>query len=244
MNAVNLIPGDSRSGGPSRSTSRQTLALLAGLAVVLIAALLYVSAANSVTASKAQLARATANAVAWRTVATEFAPYVTASQQRTAQLAAVRQLAAGRFRWSRLLDQIGQLMPAAAALSSLQASAPASTGGTATTTSTQPGVQLSGCAASQSTVAQAMQQLRQIDDVSDVTLSSSSDSGTGAAATGSASSATTTGSSGGCTYPVQFQISLTFAAASTGAAVATSTNATAPTSTNATAPTSTTAAAQ
>ena len=183
MNAVNLIPGDSRSGGPSRSTSRQTLALLAGLAVVLIAALLYVSAANSVTASKGQLARATANAAAWRTVATEFAPYVTASQQRTAQLAAVRQLAAGRFRWSHLLDQIAQLMPAAAALSSLQAST-AGISATATSASTQPHVQLSGCAASQSTVAQAMQQLRHVDGVSNVTLSSSSDNGAGAAATG------------------------------------------------------------
>jgi Tfp pilus assembly protein PilN len=233
MNAVNLIPGDSRSGGLSRSTSRQTLALLASLAVVLIAALLYVSAANSVTASKGQLARATANAVSWRTVATEFAPYVTASQQRTAQLAAVRQLAAGRFLWSHLLDQIAQLMPAAAALSSLQAST-AGISATATSASTQPRVQLSGCAASQSTVAQAMQQLRRVDGVSDVTLSSSSDSGTGAAAAGSPSSATTT-SGGGCTYPVQFQISLTFAAASTGAAAATSSNATSATSTTATA---------
>jgi Tfp pilus assembly protein PilN len=234
MNAVNLIPGDSRSGGLSRSTSRQTLALLAGLAAVLIAALLYVSAAHSVTASKGELARATANAVSWRTVATELAPYVTASQQRTAQLAAVRQLAAGRFRWSHLLDQIAQLMPAAAALSSLQASTPAGSSATATSASTQPAVQLSGCAASQSTVAQAMQQLRHVDGVSDVTLSSSSDSGTGAAAAGSPSSATTT-SGGGCTYPVQFQIPLTFAAASTGAAAATSSNATSATSTTATA---------
>jgi Tfp pilus assembly protein PilN len=240
MNAVNLIPGDSRSGGRSRSTSRQTLALLAGLAMVLIAAVLYVSAANGVTASKGELARATANAASWRTVATELAPYVTASQQRTAQLAAVRQLAAGRFRWSHLLDQIAQLMPAAAELSSLQASSPAGGGATAT----QPGIQLAGCAASQSTVAQAMQQLRHIDGVSDVTLSSSSDNGTGPAATGSASSATTTSSGGGCTYPVQFQISLTFAAASTGAATPTSTHATAATSTSATAATSTTAAAQ
>jgi Tfp pilus assembly protein PilN len=233
MNAVNLIPGDSRSGGRSRSTSRQTLALLAGLAMVLIAAVLYVSAANGVTASKGGLARATANAAAWRAVATEFAPFVTASQQRTAQLAAVRQLAAGRFRWSHLLDQIAQLMPAAAELSSLQAGSPAGSGATATATSTQPGIQLAGCAASQSTVAQAMQQLRHIDGVSDVTLSSSSDNGTGAAATGSASSATTASSGGGCTYPVQFQISLTFAAGSTGAAAATSTNATAATSTTA-----------
>jgi Tfp pilus assembly protein PilN len=235
MNAVNLIPGDSRSGGPSRSTSRQTLALLAGLAMVLIAAVLYVSAANGVTASKGELARATANAASWRTVATEFAPYVTASQQRTAQLAAVRQLAAGRFRWSHLLDQIAQLMPPAAELSSLQASTPAgsSATATATSTSTQPGIQLAGCAASQSTVAQAMQQLRHVDGVSGVTLSSSTDNGTGAAATGSASSATTTSGGGGCTYPVQFQISLTFVAGSTGAAAATSTNATAATSTTA-----------
>jgi Tfp pilus assembly protein PilN len=222
MNAVNLIPADSRGKRASLSASRPTLALIGGLVVVLIAAVMYVSAANQVTTRTTELARVKASAAGWSVAANSYATFVQAAQQRTQALADVRQLAAGRFPWSNLLSQIGGLMPAAAALNTLQATTTPSTaattpgttattpgttattpGTTATTPSTisaapLPAVQLTGCAVSQSTVAQTMVQLHRVAGVIAVTLSSSNDNG-----------ATATGS-GGCPYPVQFQIALTF----------------------------------
>jgi hypothetical protein len=215
MNAVNLIPGDSRTRGEGLNVSPPTLALMGGLVVALIAAVLYVSAANTVATRKSQLAQITAGVAGWTAAANSYASFVHLAEQRTQQLADVRQLAASRFPWSDLLGQIGGVMPRAAALSSLTATSTPSTSGTSE--ATVPSVQLAGCAATQSVVAQTMVQLRSVKGVSAVTLSSSTDSSN----TGSSSSAGQ--GSGGCTFPVQFQLALTFAASSTTAAASTGT---------------------
>lgn len=221
MNAVNLIPGDARKRRMSLSASPLTLGLIGGLLVILAAAVFYVSALNDVRARTGQLAKANANVTAWQATANSYSSLVTSSQQRGQQLSAIRQLATSRFPWSQLLSQIGGLMPPDAALSTLQAATPTgmaastSTTGTAPsaapTTQSPPSVQLTGCAQSQSTVAQTMVQLHKVRGVSDVALSSSSVS---SSSSGPSSSA---GQSGGCPFPVSFQISLTFAAPPTSA---------------------------
>jgi hypothetical protein len=202
MKAVNLVPIDTRGRQTRLSASPRMLAAIGGLALILVAAALYVSAANTVSTNKRELARVTAGAVSWTAAANTYASFVGAVRDHAQELADVRQLATSRFPWSGLLSQISGLMPRAAALSSLQAS-------TASTTDTSPAAQLIGCAASQSAVAQTMVQLQRIDGVSAVTLASSSD-----AAGGSTSGAADQGSAGGCPFPVQFQLSLTFAASS------------------------------
>jgi hypothetical protein len=209
MNAVNLIPGDSRTRGEGLNVSPPTLALMGGLVVALIAAVLYVSAANTVATRKSQLAQITAGVAGWTAAANSYASFVHLAQQRTLQLADVRQLATSRFPWSNLLGQIGGVMPRAAALESLQASSTPSASGASV-----PSVQLSGCAASQSLVAQTMVQLRSITGVTAVTLSSSTDSRT---ASGGSASSSGSQSSGGCPFPVAFQLSLTFAPSATAA---------------------------
>lgn len=238
MNAVNLIPSDARGRRLAISASRPTLALFGGMVVLLAAAVLYVSAANTVTARRADLARVTTAASSWTAAANSYAALVKTAQQRAQQLADVRQLVAGRYAWSQLLSQIGGLMPAAAALNSLTAT---TTPGTTPAAPPQPTVGLTGCAASQSTVAQVMVQLHRVTGVTAVALSSSG-------VTGGTSSGDS--SAGGCPYPVQFTISLIFAPSSTTAAVAaTATPSTTTTSSTTAAPatataTSTTGAAQ
>jgi Tfp pilus assembly protein PilN len=233
MNAVNLIPGDGRSRRTSVSTSPQTIALCAGLVVALVAAVLYVFAANDVTTRTSELAQVTATANRWQAASNAYTSYTAEASQRAQQMAAVRQLAASRFEWSQLLDQISGLMPGDAALTSLSAST-ADAAATGTTTPTSPAtttgaavptVTLSGCASTQSEVALAMVQLHRVRDVSAVTLSSSVDSGS--ASTGAASSSGAAGAgSGGCPFPVQFQVALTFTAPSAaGASGATSSTA-------------------
>lgn len=234
MTAVNLIPHERRSGRFSMSTGPQTLGLFAGLLVVLVAALLYVSAANKVAAHRSELARVTASAGAWKTVASAYVPYETLSQQRAVQLDTVRQLATARFPWPSVLDQIARLLPSDAALSSLSASPATGTGtgtstaaSTATSTSAAPSFELSGCATSQSAVAQTIQQLRGVDGGSTVTLSSSAGTAGTTAASGSSSSATSAGGGSGCGYPVQFQMSLTPTGSSAPAAQTSTTTTTA-----------------
>jgi Tfp pilus assembly protein PilN len=222
MNAVNLIPGDARKRQVSVSASPLTLGLIGGLVVILAAAVFYVSAVNDVRARTGELTKVNANVTAWQATANSYASLVTSSQQRDQQLSAIRQLATSRFPWSQLLSQIGGLMPADAALSTLQAATPTgttaspSTTGTAPsaapTTQSPPSVQLTGCAQSQSTVAQTMVQLHKVQGISDVALASSSVS-----SSSSGASTPSAGQSGGCPFPVSFQISLTFAAPSTGA---------------------------
>jgi hypothetical protein len=233
MNAVNLIPRDGRKRGGGASVSAPTLALAGGLVVALIAAVLYVTAANTVATRKSELVQVSAGVEGWTAAANSYTSFVQAAQRRTQELADVRQLASSRFPWADLLGQIGGLMPKAAALSSLTA-ATADASSTATSGASVPGVQLSGCAASQSVVAQTMVQLRRVSGVSAVTLSSSSDS-----ATASSGSSSGTSNSSGCPFPVQFQLSLTFtpsapasAAPASAAAGSATTSATPPATTS------------
>jgi hypothetical protein len=237
MNAVNLIPRDARRRPEIASVSAPTLALMGGMVVILIAAVLYVTTANTVATRKSELAQVSSGVAGWTAAANSYASFVQAAERRTKQLADVRQLANARFPWSDLLGQIGGLMPRRAALSTLAAATDSAAGTSATTTATGaasvPGVQLTGCAASQSVVAQTMVQLRLVKGVSGVTLTSSADSSAGSTTAGSSS---TSQSSTGCPFPVQFQLSLAFksTAATATATTGSATTATAPATTTTT----------
>lgn len=240
MNAVNLIPREGRSGRGGPSVSPPTLALIGGLVLALIAAVIYVTAANTVAARKTELAQVSAGVAEWTAAGNSYDSFVSVAKNRTQELADVRQLAAARFPWPNLLGQIGGRMPSEAALSTLQADT--SSAGGAASTSSAPGVQLTGCAASQSAVAQTMVQLRLVTGISAVTLSTSGDSsaGSGASSSGSGSSS--------CPFPVQFQLALTitpsYAAGGTSSSGAPTTAAPAATTSTPASATSTPATAQ
>jgi len=227
MNAVNLIPHESRTRRAAVSTSPQTIALLAGLALALAAVVLYVSAANAVTAKQDELSRLTARTAQTQALSTTFTGSVTAAQQLSSEVATIRRLAGTRFPWPRLLDQIGRLMPAGTALSSLQSGGTpgAATGspasGAAGSPSAPTSLQLAGCATSHSTVAQTMERLSNVAGVGDVQLASSTEnSANGSSSPGGAASAGGTT----CPYPVQFQMSLIFGGPSGTAGAGTSTS--------------------
>lgn len=238
MNAVNLIPREDRSGGGGLSVSPPTLALMSGLVLALIAAVIYVTAANTVATRKTELAQVSAGVAEWTAAGNSYDSFVSVAKNRTQELADVRQLASARFPWPNLLGQIAGRMPREAALSTLQADT--SSAGDAASTSSAPGVQLTGCAASQSAVAQTMVQLRLVTGISAVTLSTSGDSSAGSGASGSGSSS--------CPFPVQFQLALTitpsYAAGGTSSSSASTTSAPAATTSTPASATSTPAPAQ
>ncbi len=233
MRAVNLIPGEQGQGGGS-ITGRSdggaliVLGLLAGLAVLI---LLYGSAHHQISSQDGEVASLTAqaNAIQARTGRlTPYTAFVAMADQRTQT---VSQLVQARFDWSHALHELGRVLPSGTALDSMHGSvgpgaasssapAPAPAAGATPASSTPPGstpvFTLTGCATSQSVVAQTLQRLRLMDGASEVQLQSSTKSATVGAS-----------SSGGCvggdpTFSVQILFAgLPAPSASSGATAST-----------------------
>jgi Tfp pilus assembly protein PilN len=181
------------------------LGLIAGLAALVA---MYGSAHHRISSQTGEVASLTAQANAIQARAGRLTPYtsfVAMADQRTQTVA---QLVQARFDWSHALHELGRVLPAAAALSALHgtvgpagatsgsgsatsaaASAAGGTGvggtgaGGTPSSSTPPGstpvFTLTGCATSQSEVAQSLQRLRLMDGASEVQLQSSTKSGSG-----------------------------------------------------------------
>jgi Tfp pilus assembly protein PilN len=211
MKAVNLIPGEQRQGagsitGRSGGGALIVLGLIAGLAALVA---MYGSAHHRISSQTGEVASLTAqtNAIGARTGRlTPYTSFVAMANQRTQTVA---QLVQARFDWSHSLHELGRVLPAGAALSALHgtvgpagatsssssatttAAAAGAAGGTPSS-STPPGstpvFTLTGCATSQSEVAQSLQRLRLMDGASEVQLQSSTKSG----------SSGSSGAGGGC----------------------------------------------
>lgn len=233
MNAVNLIPKERRGAHGRNSVSAPTLGLIGGLVLVLLAGVTYVSASNKVSVRRQQLAGVSAGVAGWTAAANSYQSYVTAATQRASELGDVKVLAAARYPWATVLAQVGGLMPRDAALISLSATTPTPAATTTATSGTKPtsGIQLSGCAATQSAVADTMVQLHRITGVANVTLSSASENTAGAGSSGSSTN-------NSCPFPVQFQIALEFGSSTASTAAKT------PSTSAGSTPTSTTGVAQ
>ena len=219
MKAVNLIPGEQRQGAGSYAgrSGGGALMLLGVIAGVVALVAMYGSAHRQISSQAGEVATLDAQTSAVEARAGKLAAYtsfVTVANQRAAT---VSQLVASRFDWSHTLHELGRVLPSGSALSQLHgtvgstegSSASASASGAAPASSTPPGstpvFTLSGCAESQSVVAQTLQRLRLVDGVNDVQLQSSTKSETG--------SASSSGPNGGCPLgSATFSVQVIFAA--------------------------------
>jgi hypothetical protein len=202
MRAVNLIPGEQRQGGSGLAglTGRSgggaliVLGLLGAIAAMIA---MYGSAHHTATTQAGEVATINAETSAVQAHAGRLTPYtsfVTMANQRTQTVA---QLVQARFDWSHALHELGRVLPAGTSLSALHgtvgpagttsssSSSSSSTSAAAAGTpasSTPPGstpvFSITGCAKSQSVVAQALQRLRLMDGANEVQLQSSTKSGT------------------------------------------------------------------
>jgi Tfp pilus assembly protein PilN len=216
MKAVNLIPGEQRqgAGGISDLTGRSgggaliVLGVIVGLAVMIA---MYGSAHHSISSQGGEVAQIKAETSAVEARAGRLTPYanfVTMADQRTETVA---QLVQARFDWSHALRELGRVLPAGTSLSALHgtvgasttassssssSSAAASTPASSTPPGSTPIFTLTGCATSQTVVAQALQRLRLMDGASEVQLQSSTKAETGGASGGSGGSGATGSCSG------------------------------------------------
>ena len=189
MKAVNLIPPDQRGGaGPAAGRSQggayAVPVLLAGLGIL---TLFYGTARHEISARQAQSAALATQAEQAQAKATALTPYTTFVKLQEERVQAVTTLAASRFDWSYAFHELGRVLPRLASISTLSGTVGAATntgpssGATgkagAVTSVTPPGsvpiFVISGCATTQSEVAQTLSRLRLIDGVSEVTLQSS-----------------------------------------------------------------------
>ena len=185
MRAVNLLP-DSRGRrgvGRDRLRTSKAIAVTAGAALILVAALsgvAFTKARSDVSARQdtlkglqGELAAAQAKAAVSAAVA----------GQTEAHFAAVSTAASGRTAWDGLLDQLSRVVPRGAWLESLQATSAVDPAAarhvdldrqrTAPATSAAPtGFVVTGYARSQATVARALERLVLMPALSDVTLQS------------------------------------------------------------------------
>lgn len=211
MNAVNLIPLESRRGDTLSLPGVPFLGVIGALGLVLAGSVLYVEARNEVSTRQSELTHIQAGTTQWTTAAARYAPDVATVKHHAKSYVQLGALLGERADWSLVLGQLAEVMPAHAELSTLSATAAGPTGGTtsgaapSSSTSTAgagSGIQISGCAASQPVVADTLVALRRLSGVSSVSLSSSSLQSAG----GSGGAAT----SGTCALPVKFSVTVQF----------------------------------
>jgi Tfp pilus assembly protein PilN len=200
MKAVNLIPGERRRKsrdvvGRSGGGALAVLVLIAGLAVL---AVMYGSARHQISSQAGEAASLTAQTNAVEARAGRLSSYTSFVTMAESRMHTVSQLVESRFDWSHALHELGRVLPTDTALDSLHgavgsgeevtaspssSSSSASAAGTSAASSTPPGstpvFTLSGCATSQSEVAQTLQRLRLMDGVTEVQLQSSTSAGSG-----------------------------------------------------------------
>jgi Tfp pilus assembly protein PilN len=197
MRAVNLIPSEQRSGsaaalaGRSGGAAYVVIGVICGLAVM---ALLYGLAGHEIGAKQAEAARLTAEAQQAQSEAAKLAPYTSFVTMREERLKAVQELANTRFDWAHVMHELGRVVPSDASLSTVTGTVGASTASgaaatpattaaasktvtSATPAGSTPSFTVEGCATTQSEVALTMNRLRLIDGASEVSLQSSSKSG-------------------------------------------------------------------
>jgi Tfp pilus assembly protein PilN len=180
MRPVNLIPPDSRRGqnAPLRSGPLPYIAIGA-LVAVLLGVTVLVLTGNQISEDKADITRLEAeNSVAVARVE-KLAAFTQFRNMREQRVATVTSLADSRFDWQRVMRELALIIPPNAWLLELNASAAADTegleGGGSGLRSFTPGpaLELNGCAAGQEAVAGFVTDLKDIDGVTRVAVTSS-----------------------------------------------------------------------
>jgi Tfp pilus assembly protein PilN len=156
MRAVNLIPGDQRSGAPvgAGRSEGAAYAVLALLVIVAGLALLYGKATRSVSSDKTKAATLTAEAQRAQAEASTLAPYTSFASLREQREKAVATLVDQRFDWAHAIHEFGRVLTNQVSISELNGTIAGTTGTAAPAPAPAP-APASPASASSSTTASA-----------------------------------------------------------------------------------------
>jgi Tfp pilus assembly protein PilN len=214
---VNLLPARYQRARATGERAGIGYTAVGALAVLLLMAVLYVVTNNGIKDAHEKTAKANAEQQTAQARAGDLQAYGDFASLKASREAAVMGVAETRFDYERLMREVALVLPHNTYLTNFAAT---TTGGTtptagATTTSTTPAatagtatgsgpsLTLSGCAPSHDGVATTIVRLRQLHDVSDVSLSNSTKGG-------SSGSTASSGPSGGAGCKVSWAATLTF----------------------------------
>jgi Tfp pilus assembly protein PilN len=241
MRAVNLIPAEERRSAAAGRSGGAVYALLGALALLVILAGAYAMIGRSIDSKRAEIARVKAEADAAEAKSADLKGYADFASLRKQRTDTITQLAEGRFDWAGVLHEVARTIPDDAWLSDLHGTAPAtataapaSTSGTPSSSSnsstptpaagaiaTGPTIEINGCTSGQAAVARLMVELRRIDGVEKVSLTSSTKAGTTGGSTSSPPAPAPTGSGSGAASCIGSQFAMTLQFRAPGAAAAT-----------------------
>jgi Tfp pilus assembly protein PilN len=175
---VNLIPeGERRRRGGAGRTGPLVFILLGALALALAGVVLLVTTSNQVSERESELTSLQARTVAAQTRADRLAPFAEFNEVKEQRTETISELADNRFDWARVLHELSLVMPRWVILTEIAGSAGAGSEGGERKGVAQsiegPAIGVSGCAKSQTRVAQMVAAMKQIDGVTRVGLTQS-----------------------------------------------------------------------
>jgi Tfp pilus assembly protein PilN len=186
MRAVNLLPPDTRGAskasaelgaGPEAKGGAGPFVVLAVLAACVAGAAGHVLTSNTVKQREADLAEVTARQQALAHEAEQLKPYADFDASARGRVQTVKDLAGSRFDWEQTLRDLSRAIPQDVSLTALTgdlSTAVGKSGSPLRGAITAPAITLNGCATGQTQVARLMARLGDIDGVTRVSLSKSS----------------------------------------------------------------------
>jgi Tfp pilus assembly protein PilN len=223
MRAVNLIPEDHRRGGPGAGSSGgiggYVLIGVLALAVIMVSA--YTLTTHSLSTKRDTVASLERQAQDTEARAGNLTAYSQFTALRQKRVDTIRSLATTRFDWAHSLHELARVLPGDAWLSSVRATVNPTVSVDGGTTDplrsaiNTPAIELIGCTKTHDDVARVIADLRRMDGVQRVSLSSSAKNDT-ATSSNAVSDSAGTANLGDCTqgnahYP-KFSLTVFFAA--------------------------------
>jgi hypothetical protein len=181
---INLIPVEQRRGGARGAGGRPgagVYAVLGGLGAAVVCVLAFVLLSNSINSKTEKLADIQAKAQGEKQVADALRPYGQFADMQRARHQQISTLTTGRFDWERALRQLSLAIPRNVYLLNVAATGSpdvAIDGGGGELAnirdkSEAPAFVMTGCTYSHHAVARMMTRMRNLDEVTEVTLSKS-----------------------------------------------------------------------
>jgi Tfp pilus assembly protein PilN len=198
---VNLLPESSRPARATGARSGSAYVVVGVLVAALVMVVGYVAVSNQISTRESEIATAQQELAAAQQQTGSLSSYANFLSIKETRLQSVKQLATQRLDWERALREIALLLPRDAWITELDgATTPSadSASGAAGNTPAGPEIKLAGCAPSQERVATMLVRLREMNGVTDVELSESTQQDSAGSGMSVGSDSAGSGSSSGC----------------------------------------------